>query len=562
MKKFLIIALALGSVFTVYSQETSEEISRDLTVEREYDPTVANAKKISPTPQKEVVEVDQPEITYTTWSKVEKTDKSATVQNPTEYEANSESVVDRKKGMFKAGLGFYWQTLGEFYYPLVEKGNQMLDVTAKHNGAFGNITLEDGTTARAMDHITDIGLNYEVNFKKAKLETSVAYKYSGFDYYGMSTMPNDSMKNAVGTNSDVDVFFKVYSTDHNSKFHYQLHGGYKYFCTSSNIDAHMVRAGFELAGKLSKGELGLEADADIDVLNMNTESYTKHTHTAGIMKFKPFYRIHGEDWLVNVGANMFVDLDEHAELPFTGSADVYGHWALVPDIFYLYAGIGGEYSPNYYYEIYRENQYITPSLKVKPTYTPVNVNLGLRIKIMEGLLFNVGCNYDLILDQYFFVNRAELDENGVATGKYANTFDVVTEPTTHKVDLKAGLYFDYVKGLDLGLTATFNYWETKENEYAWQKPAWEVEFSGTYRFLEKWEVGASYKMLADRKALVAGEVVKMNDIHDVDVWASYKALDWLTVFIKGKNLANQKADTYYGYRNFGINGLAGVTMLF
>ena len=51
MKKLLILALALGSVFTVYSQETSEEISRDLTVEREYDPTVANAKKISPTPQ-------------------------------------------------------------------------------------------------------------------------------------------------------------------------------------------------------------------------------------------------------------------------------------------------------------------------------------------------------------------------------------------------------------------------------------------------------------------------------------------------------------------------------
>jgi hypothetical protein len=41
-----------------------------------------------------------------------------------------------------------------------------------------------------------------------------------------------------------------------------------------------------------------------------------------------------------------------------------------------------------------------------------------------------------------------------------------------------------------------------------------------------------------------------------------QALDWLTVFIKGKNLANQKSDTYYGYRNFGINGLAGVTMLF
>ena len=105
MKRFLIIALALGSVLTVFSQE---EVSRDLTVEREYDPVVANAKKISPTPQKEVIEVEQPEITYTTWSKVEKTEKSATVQDPTEYEAKSDSVPGRKKGMFKAGLGFYW----------------------------------------------------------------------------------------------------------------------------------------------------------------------------------------------------------------------------------------------------------------------------------------------------------------------------------------------------------------------------------------------------------------------------------------------------------------------
>ena len=60
MKKLLIIAFAFASVLTAFSQE---EVSRDLTVEREYDPVVANAKKISPTPQKEVNEVEQPEIT-------------------------------------------------------------------------------------------------------------------------------------------------------------------------------------------------------------------------------------------------------------------------------------------------------------------------------------------------------------------------------------------------------------------------------------------------------------------------------------------------------------------
>ncbi|MBR3872454.1 MAG: hypothetical protein IKJ22_07000 [Paludibacteraceae bacterium] len=561
MKKITIIALILGSIFTAYSQETQKEVSRDLTVEREYDPTVVNAKKISPTPQKEVVEVKQPEITYTTWSKVEKTDKKTAVQDPTEFQ--TERSYDTKKGMFKAGLGFYWQTLGEFYYPLVEKENHLLDISAKHHSSWGKITLEDGTKPRAMDHLTDIAMNYETSFKKAKLETGVSYKYNGYDYYGMSTILDDVYKNAVGSNSDVDFNLKLYSTNHKSKFHYQVHAGYKYFDRNYDISAHMIKAGVELAGKLSKGELGAEIDADVDVLNMNDRAEDSHPHTAGILKFNPFYKIHGEDWAVNIGGNLFVDMNKEAKRPVTGSANISAHVGIVPDLFYLYGGIGGNYKPNYYYEILRENQYITPDLEVSPTYTPFDLNLGLRIRIMEGLLFNVGFDYSIILDQYFYVNHVVNDSETISTPiGYTNTFDVVTESTTHMVDVNAGLYFDYVKGLNLGVTAGYNYWGVKENAYAWQKPSWKVEFMGTYRFLEKWEVGLSYKMLADRKALVMNEVVKMNDIHDVDVWASYKALDWLTVFIKGKNLANQKSDTYYGYRNFGINGLAGVTMLF
>lgn len=553
MKKLLIIALALGSVLAVYSQEQKEEVSRDLTVEREYDPTVVNAKKISPTPQKEVIDVEQPEITYTTWSKVEKIEKTATIQEPTEYETNR--AYESKKGMFKAGIGYNWQALGEFYYPLINTEDHLLDVTAKHNSVWGKVSLDDDTRPRAMDHLTDLGLNYEKSFKNSKLETGVSYKYNGYDYYGMSTMLDDAMKNAVGTNSDVDVRLKLYSTSHKSAVQYHTHLGYKYFARNFNIDAHIIKAGLELGGKVGRGELGAEVDADIDVLNMNTKAEESHPHVAGILKVAPFYKLHGEDWAVNIGGKLFVDFNEHATRKVTGSADIYGHFGVVPEVFYLYAGIGGDFKPNYYYDIVRENPYITPDLEVSPTYTPFDVNLGLRIKIIEGLLFNLGFNYDLILDQYYYVNRHVED-------KFANTFDVVTEDLTHKVDVSAGLYFDYVKGLNLGVTAGYNYWGVKENAYAWQKPSWKVEFTGTYRFLEKWEVGASYKMLADRKALVAGEVVKMNDIHDVDVWASYKALDWLTVFLKAKNLANQKADTYYGYRNYGINGLVGVTMLF
>jgi outer membrane cobalamin receptor len=145
---------------------------------------------------------------------------------------------------------------------------------------------------------------------------------------------------------------------------------------------------------------------------------------------------------------------------------------------------------------------------------------------------------------------------------YTNTFDVVFEPTTHKISAGAALHFDYVSGLDITAHMQYNLWSVSEQAYAWHKPAWEVGVKGTYHFLEKWEVGASYTFLGGRMALVQNQAVAMNDVHDVNLWASYEALDWLTVFVEGKNLANIQSDTYYGYRSFGINAMAGATFRF
>ena len=95
-----------------------------------------------------------------------------------------------------------------------------------------------------------------------------------------------------------------------------------------------------------------------------------------------------------------------------------------------------------------------------------------------------------------------------------------------------------------------------------------MDFDAKYRFLKKWQVGLQYGFMGGRYALVfspdavSGEAVKMQDVHDINVSVSYDALDWLTVFAEGDNLANIKADTYYGYTTFGINGKIGVSMYF
>ena len=592
MKRTLIFCLFCALVGNVWA---TEEVSRDVTVERDYNPTIGQVRKQTLTPDKEELTPEPLEVKYTTWSKSEEVEQKPNLQKPITVD------VDRfypyKKGMAKVGFGFYLQALAEFYYPLLQGDTYLLDVDVKHHSNWSKITLEDGTKPRGMSHFTDVALNYEHQFTDMRLAMKADYAYTGYDYYGMSTEPvTPFYKDTVGNNSVFEFEAKLFST--NTKNSFQYHVGLDYLYLGRNFDISMHEFGFDadISGAVGNGRLGGAVKLDVHTTSMpghassvpelassvpepvssvpelvegpeDTGSTAAPAHTATILTLNPYYSFGRDDWSVKIGANLFAHIAQGENpWPVSGSANISAHVGIVPELFYLYGGIGGDYSSNDYYSMIRENRYITPNLEMKPTYTPFNVDLGLKVRIMKGLLFDVNFAYNLILNQYYYVNHVHEVLNPVTNlmepDYYTNTFDVVYEPTTNHIAVGAGLHFDYVKGLDLSLNAQYNMWAVETVPYAWHKPAFEVGFKGTYHFLEKWQVGASYTFLAGRMAWVQDAPVAMNDLHDVNVWASYQALDWLNVFVEGKNLANIQSDTYYGYRSFGINAMAGVTFSF
>lgn len=593
MKRTAIFCLcclaALGSVWA------TDDVNRDVTVERDYNPTIGQVRKKTLTPDKEDLKPEPLQVTYTTWSTPEEVKQEPNLQKA--VEADVERVYPYKKGVAKLGFGFYLQALGEFYYPLLQGDTYLLDVDVKHRSNWSKITLEDGTKPRGMSNYTDVALNYEHQFTNVRLAMKADYAYTGYDYYGMSTEPvTPFYKDTVGNNSAFEFAAKLFSTNTKKSFQYHLGLAYLYFGRNFDISMHEFGFDADMSGAVGNGRLGGAVKVDVhstlmppsvsghepassvpepassvpepaDGPETEGEAHAAHAHTATILTLNPYYSFGRDDWSVKIGANLFAHIAQGDNpWPVSGSANISAHVGIVPELFYLYGGIGGDYSSNDYYSMVRENRYITPDLAVQPTYTPFNVDLGLKVRIMKGLLFDVDFNYDLILNQYYYVNHVHQVLNHVTNlmeaDYYTNTFDVVYEPTTHHMAVGAGLHFDYVKGLDLEVNAQYNLWGVTQQAHAWHKPAWEIGFKGTYHFLEKWEVGASYTYLGGRMALVQDQAVAMNDLHDVNVWASYQALDWLNVFVEGKNLANIQSDTYYGYRSFGINAMAGVTFSF
>lgn len=584
MKRIFLTSIGLLSI--VWAVFAADEVSRDVTVQRDYNPTIGQVSKPMLTPDKEDYKPEPPQVKYTTWSKTEEVNMPFNMLKSTDAEIAR--VYDYKKGVFKAGLGFYWQVLGEFYYPLLQGEKYLLDIDVKHHSNWSNIALEDGTKPRGMSHFTDVALAYEHQFRSSRLAMKADFAYTGYDYYGMSTEPITPLyKDTVGTNSAFEFTTRLFSTDTKKSFQYDLGIEYLYFARNFGISMHEAGLDLDMSGVVGNGRLGGEVKVDVHVTSglahaeehaasgatevtegeADAESSQAPAHTAAILTLTPYYELAGDDWGVKIGANLFAHIAAgDVKWPVSGSADISAHVGIVPELFYLYGGISGAYSSNDYYSIVRENKYITPNLEVEPTYSPFDVDLGLKIRIMRGLLFDVNASYRIILNQYYYVNHLHQTLNPstqvMETDYYTNTFDVVYEPTTHNISVGAGLHFDYVKGLDLSVNANYNLWGVSQQAYAWQKPAWEIGFKGTYEFLEKWQVGASYQYLGGRMAQVADKSVAMNDLHDVNVWASYKALDWLSVFVEGKNLANIQSDVYYGYRSFGINAMAGVTFSF
>ena len=555
----LITCLCVMASIPAYGQEAvseTESITRNVTVEKAYDPTTIEVTKISTVPPKEEYTPEQPSVTYSTWSKAEEVNTTPDKLKAEQYE--NPETADTKNGIFKAGLGFYWQVLGEFYYPILRGDKYLLDVNLKHLSNWSNIRLEDGSVPRAMTQNTSANITFESQFRDSRLNSALDFSYNGFDYYGKSTVPviNDPIKDTIGIYTTVGVNLNLFSTNTKKAFQYNTTLGYNYLGRNFGLSNHNILVKAELGGEVGNGELGTDIDIDTNIKGITEESTGTYRSEAGcLISIMPYYKLIGKTWDLKIGGNLYILAADSTKRPVTGSANIEGRFGLVPELFHLYTGIKGSFVENTYPNIIKENPYIKPLLSIEPTYTPLNIALGMKVNIMQGLLFDLGFDYSLILDQYYYVNDT-------INGNYYNTFDVTYENTTNKVSVQAGLYFDYVKNLNISLVGKYNYWGVTDNECAWQKPAWEIKLEASYIIKEKWQIGLSYNFLGERYARVGTETIRMTDIHDLNVYVSYKALDWLSVFANGKNLINIQADKYYGYRNFGINGMIGATFSF
>lgn len=588
MKRLLLItgftAFCASAVMAQESADTT--IERNVDVVKEYNPVIKDAGKINTMPELKPIETKKKETGYSVWTVPFAV--KASEMYPLDYALAQPSAKKEDKRHFaRLGGGNYASVLGELYAPLFQTKTFDMDFDLKHRSAFGDVKLTpdnypllpDDMESKAMDCDTKGKLRFASTIRHMKeLSASVMGDYDAFRYYGYDDVmqalaetgetetDNGDFKQHI-LNFDVNARFR--SKDFLGKWRYDFQTNYQLFSNNDNLSEHTILTNLYGGYRMDNYILGLKFDMYNIIMGLPDKEESgnydfenaRNMNSYTVLKLTPSFLFSGDIGKINIGIKAAFGLGQGKK----GAVcpDIFGTVKLKEDLAYLYACVTGDYDVNNLHSVTKENKYLAPDVRLEDTYTPIDVYAGVRVKLAKRVDMDIFGGYKIINNPYFYVNKVRPYIVGTDT-TYVMTrqFDVVYEENAGVFNAGVSLGYHYKDFLDLNFDAVVNKWALEDNEYAWQRPDWKLNFHANYRLTNHLCFNLAYRFEGGRHALVNGSAVDMRNAHNVNLGADYKFLDWLDVFVKFDNMFNQRYQSWYGYDSHAFNFLAGLSFYF
>ena len=341
-----------------------------------------------------------------------------------------------------------------------------------------------------------------------------------------------------------------------------------------------------------------------DSVRMGTDQSLKRRRIDNSIQFelKPTMRFSIREYhlLVGVGVPLLNQFNK-TQCPIYPVAEL--QMGLIREVLNLYVGVDGRSEYNSLKKLLYENPYVKPDLDtLKFTKTQISIYGGVKGKITSKLNYHVSARYSYSRDLPFYM----LDTASLLK----NQFDVVYAKKGTELDVNANLSWEAINHLYLSLNARYHDFFFLEG-YDWFNsdnitggkplyiPRWEIGFEGKYILKNKYIFTANAKVGFNRWALVPKTVPELDEfgyqMYDWDgnplyqleyavendirknpdgskssvkpvlnfgIGFEYLITKQFTAFANINNIGCQYATNYYGFNNFGINAIVGITYSF
>lgn len=588
--KRIVFNIALLSAFSIVSAQNASDstntasatdttIKRNIEVVRDYTPVIKEAGKINTMPELKDVNTKKIDVDYKVWTSTYKP-KTDIIPSLDYALASQEENKYSREGFLRLGGGNYKSFLGELYTPIYNSDIALFDFYLKHNSSFGNVTLKKDNYDVLSNDVLSKGL-YNDNKARISFLRSIRIReisafgefgYNRFNYYGLNSdmiafseqnkdkeepeYKNDDQKNSHLTAA---LNFRFRSKDYIEQWKYDLQTNWRLLKTHFNVAENTIFTDVAASYRMQESILSLKfqmynvfvstpEDGPIDFSNaQNFKNFT-------VLKFNPYYSFVSEVGRLNLGLKASFGINQGKNTAF--SPDITGQVRVIDNIWYVYAGVTGDYKVNTLRSLANENIYLSPDARPEDTYIPLDIYLGTKLNIGKSVNTDIHVGYKIINNQYFYINKS--DSTGMK-----NTFDVVYDKNVGQFNCGAAVNYNFREKVDFSFKIGYNKWSLEKQAEAWMLPAAQIGLGVSYVPTDFLRFNINYDLEAGRKAKLGKDTtVDLKNFNDISLGANYKLMSFLDVFARFNNILNQRSEVWYGYPSQGFNFLLGLTLTF
>lgn len=588
--KRIVFNIALLSAFSIVSAQNASDstntasatdttIKRNIEVVRDYTPVIKEAGKINTMPELKDVNTKKIEVDYKVWTSTYKP-KTDIIPSLDYALASQEENKYSREGFLRLGGGNYKSFLGELYTPIYNSDVALFDFYLKHNSSFGNVTLKKDNYDVLSNDVLSKGL-YNDNKARISFLRSIRIReisafgefgYNRFNYYGLNSdmisfseqnkdkeepeYKNDDQKNSHLTAA---LNFRFRSKDYIEQWKYDLQTNWRLLKTHFDVAENTIFTDLAASYRMQESILSLKFQM-YNVFVSTPEngsidfSEAQNFNNFTVLKFNPYYSFISEVGRLNLGLKASFGINQGKNTAF--SPDITGQVRVIDNIWYVYAGVTGDYKVNTLRSLANENIYLSPDARPEDTYIPLDIYLGTKLNIGKSVNTDIHIGYKIINNQYFYVNKS--DSTGMK-----NTFDVVYDKNVGQFNCGAAVNYNFREKVDFSFKIGYNKWSLEKQKEAWMLPAAQIGLGVSYVPTDFLRFNINYDLEAGRKAKLGKDTsVDLKNFNDISLGANYKLMSFLDVFARFNNILNQRSEFWYGYPSQGFNFLLGLTLTF
>ncbi len=573
MKKIFSICL-ICLVATSAAAQNDSIINRVVTVEREFQPVIESAGKISVTPQIYEAKAPEAKVVYSDYSNPLQTDFNT---NPLDFAQVTIGSPSPLHGFLRGAIG-HSATRFDFNYRVGDKKDLYLDLHANHLGQWGRKTLSN----------SKLGFDFSKRFNQTEFFFGADGKNIYFTRYSKYFEYNDlyKMTGDFVNLSDYSNFAPDDKTNHwdirtrigvqslpNQTIQYKVQTGYEAFIMGKELTEHTINT----HGMLDWHSSVHHAGADLQIQNhiysadltgfawsdRNIERGDTYARNYHALKIEPYYAYEGERIDVHAGVNL--DFCFGKGQGFLPSPNVTFEAKLVKDWLALYGGAVGDYQTSSVREHFEHLRYLHPENEIATTqnrsYIPIDAFAGFKIRPHANLLIDLYAHYKLTKYQVYAVPDSVMRGyfNLVGGDNYEWKFGgKINYHYKDIINISLNGFYALGKMLD----DTNQLYQVPDGHIL-HKPTWGVTFridakvnSKISFYTDNYFGGGQYALDYTYTA------VQLKPVVDLNLGAQYNIDKWLSCYLQLNNYLNRKHDIFYGYQSQGINFLAGVSWSF